>query len=192
MSSSLPQQDPARSDPGSPDGDSPPKPWLFDQILDAISRISLVIAGIGLVVLTVNFGWLVYGRYVLNATPTWVEQVSLLLVMLITFLGAAVGLHEGTHLGVSYFQEIVPAPIRRVFQALSYFTLAGFGSIMAWHSGNLVVFKWGSDIPLIHVPEGLRAIPIAICGVLMVLFSLGHLLRLARGIETEVDLEHPE
>ena len=50
--------------------------------------------------------WLVYGRYVLNDTPTWVEQVSLLLVMVITFLGAAVGVHQHSHLSVVVFRNV--------------------------------------------------------------------------------------
>jgi len=63
-----------------------------------LKRIDL--AGLSLVVMTVIFAWLVYGRYVLNDTPTWVEQVSLLLIMVISFLGASVGVHQHTHLSV--------------------------------------------------------------------------------------------
>ncbi|MGI9452832.1 MAG: TRAP transporter small permease, partial [Geminicoccaceae bacterium] len=85
----------------------------FDRVLHRLSRLCKIVTGVGLVVLTVIFGWLVFGRYVLNAAPTWVEQVSLLLVMLITFLGAAVGIHENTHLGVSYFREVAPASLRK-------------------------------------------------------------------------------
>lgn len=139
-------------------------------------------------VLTVIFGWLVFGRYVLNATPTWVEQVSLLLVMLITFLGAAVGIHENTHLGVSYFREIAPLPVRRLCTVATHLLLAGFGLAMMWNSYLLTVFKWGSLIPLIHVPEGLRSLPITICGGLIFLFSLGHLIKMARGIEEKSSL----
>ncbi|MFC3119645.1 TRAP transporter small permease [Jhaorihella thermophila] len=64
---------------------------LLDRVLDGIADLCRVLTGVALVVLTVIFGWLVFGRYVLNATPAWVEQVSLLLVMTIAFLGAAVG-----------------------------------------------------------------------------------------------------
>jgi TRAP-type C4-dicarboxylate transport system permease small subunit len=81
---------------------------LYDRLLDIISQICTVITGVMLVVLTVIFGWLVFGRYVLNATPTWVEQVSLLLIVYIGFLGASVGIHKKTHLGVAVFREISP------------------------------------------------------------------------------------
>lgn len=164
-----------------------PKIW-FDHLLDSLAWVCKVITGVSLVTLTLMFGWLVYGRYVLNATPTWVEQVALLLIMVITFLGAAVGIHENTHLGVSYFREIAPAFVRKVFSAASHLLLAGFGALMLWHSYALAVFKWGSLIPLINVPEGLRAVPITICGGLVLVFSIGHLIRMARGIEEQSSL----
>jgi len=66
-----------------------PEPSTFlrrlDGVFDLISRICLIFAGTALVVMTLMFAWLVYGRYVLNDTPTWVEQVSHLLVMVIAF-----------------------------------------------------------------------------------------------------------
>jgi TRAP-type C4-dicarboxylate transport system permease small subunit len=166
-----------------PDPSSDPDATWFDRVLDGLSWVCKLVTGISLVVLTVIFGWLVYGRYILNATPTWVEQASLLLVMVITFLGAAVGIHENTHLGVSYFRDVAPDRIRKLFAAVGHLVLAGFGLLMMWHSYALVLFKWGSLIPLIHVPEGLRAIPITICGGLIFLFSLGHLVRMVRGVE---------
>lgn len=159
----------------------------LDRWLDRIAWVSKVLTGAGLVFLTVIFGWLVYGRYVLNATPTWVEQVSLLLVMLITFIGAAVGTHENTHLSVRFFRAILPDPLRRALIAISHVVLGIFGAVMMWHSYKLAVFKWGSMIPLIDVPEGLRAVPITICGALIMLFSIGNLIALIRGYDEDFD-----
>ena len=166
----------------SDDAESPQNKSRYDKLLDIISAVSTLIAGVGLVVLTVIFGWLVYGRYVLNATPTWVEQVSLLLVMLIGFLGASVGIHKNTHLGVSYFREISPRPVRRVFEFATHIILVVFGAVMMVKSYELAVFKWGSQIPLIHVPEGLRAVPIMLCGAFTCLYSIGHLIHFVRGV----------
>ncbi len=160
---------------------SPRERSLFHRGLDLISRASVLVTGVALVVLTVIFGWLVYGRYVLNSTPTWVEQVALLLVMLIGFLGASVGIHRNTHLRISYFREISPRPLRLTFVVVSHLALLGFGAVMMVKSYELAVFKWGTEIPLIHLPEGLRAIPIMLCGAFTSMFSIGHLLRLLKG-----------
>ncbi len=149
---------------------------LFHKFLDTLCSISEMICGVALVILTVIFGWLVFGRYVLNSTPTWVEQVSLLLIVLIGFLGASIGVHRNTHLGVSYFRDISPIPIKRLFELISHIFLAVFGVVMMVNSYELMLFKWGSDIPLINVPEGLRAIPIMLCGALVMLYSIGHMI----------------
>lgn len=156
-------------------------------ILDSIALVCKVLTGIALVVLTVIFGWLVFGRYVLNATPTWVEQVALLLVMQIAFLGAAVGVHEHTHLSVSILRSSVPARIRSVLVVISDVAMAGFGGLMLWYGWQLTVFKWGSLIPLIQVPEGLRSLPLTIGGGLILLFSIGHLVRVFLGEDTRPD-----
>lgn len=161
---------------------------VLDRALDATAFICKVLTGVALVVLTLIFGWLVWGRYVMNDTPTWVEQVSLLLVMVITFLGAAVGVRESTHLNVTFFRDLVPRAVRLGLAIASHLIMAGFGAVMAWHSHALVRFKWSSEIPLIHLPEGLRAVPIMTCGSLILVFSLGHLIAIAMGRRSEVDV----
>ncbi len=161
---------------------------LFDRFLDLICQINTIVTGIMLVVLTVIFGWLVFGRYVLNATPTWVEQVSLLLIIYIGFLGASIGIHKQTHLGVAVFREMSPRPVQRLFELLTHLLLAGFGLIMTIYGYKLTVFKWVTKIPLINVSEGLRSLPITLSGIFIFLFSIGHLIHFF----TDSNQEKPE
>lgn len=159
----------------------------MDSALDGIAFFCRVVTGVALVVLTVIFGWLVFGRYVLNATPTWVEQAALLLVMTIAFLGAAVGVHENTHLGVAVFRDLVTPRLRTLCILVTDLLMAGFGMLMLWFGAKLTIFKWGSLIPLILLPEGLRSLPLTVGGGLILLFSLGHLVRAACGRDRRVD-----
>jgi len=159
----------------------------MDRVLDAIAFVCRVLTGAALVFLTVIGGWLVFGRYVLNATPTWVEQASLLLVMLIAFLGAAVGVHDNTHLSVVMLRTAVPRAIRAVLVVITDVVMAVFGGFMFWYGLQLTIFKWGSLVPLLQLPEGLRSLPLCIGGALIFLFSAGHLIRLAMGVDTRRD-----
>ncbi|RMD88849.1 MAG: TRAP transporter small permease [Alphaproteobacteria bacterium] len=152
-----------------------------DRALDGLALLCRIVTGVALVVLTVIFGWLVFGRYVLNATPTWVEQAALLLVMTIAFLGAAVGVHDNTHLSVEFGRAIAPRWLRAVLVLLSDLMMAGFGLLMLIYGLKLTMFKWGSMIPLINLPEGLRSLPLTVGGGLILLFTLGHVLRFALG-----------
>lgn len=159
----------------------------MDSAYNFICKICLILAGTSLVFMTAIFAWLVFGRYVLNDTPTWVEQVSLLLMMVITFFGAAVGVHQHTHLSVVLFRDAVPSPMRTVFVVVSDLFMAVFGGYMFWYGIQLTQFKWNTLIPLIQVSEGLRSLPLTICGALLFLFSTGHLIRLYLGLDQRED-----
>ena len=108
--------------------------------------------------MTVIFAWLVFGRYVLNDTPTWVEQISLLLIMVISFLGAAVGVNQNTHLSVVIFRSMAPDWLRTAFVIVSDVLMLIFGGMMFWYGLELTQFKWTTLIPLIQLPEGLRSL----------------------------------
>ena len=159
----------------------------MDAVYDMISRACIIIAGVSLVVMTVIFAWLVFGRYVLNDTPTWVEQVSLLLIMVISFLGAAAGVNHNSHLSVVIFRSIVPNWMRTVFVIVTDVSMLVFGGMMFWYGMELTRFKWTSLIPLIQVPEGFRSLPLTVCGLLVFLFSAGHLIRLFLGHDERED-----
>ena len=160
----------------------------MDRILDAIAALCRLITGLSLVVLTAIFGWLVFGRYVLNSTPTWVEQVALLLIMVIAFLGAAVGIHENTHLSVVALRKAVSDRVHAVLVVTTDLMMLVFGGLMLFYGAKLTLFKWGSLIPLIQVPEGLRSLPLTVGGGLILIFTCGHLLRLACGRDRRTDI----
>jgi len=159
----------------------------WDRLSDVLARICNLLAGTALVAMTLMFAWLVFGRYVLNDTPTWVEQVSHLLLMVIAFLGAAVGVRQDTHLSVVLFRSAVPSWMRTIFVFITDVLMASFGGLMFWYGLELTQFKWKTLIPLIQVPEGLRSLPLTICGALVFLFSIGHLIRLLRGQDERKD-----
>ena len=160
---------------------------VMDKAYDGIVKLCFLIAGIALVVMTSIFAWLVFGRYVLNDTPTWVEQVSILLVMVIAFFGAAAGVQQHTHLSVVVFRNMVPRAVRTVFVFFSDLLMMIFGAMMFWYGWELTLFKWKTLIPLIQWPEGLRSLPLTVCGVLLFLFSAGHLIRLFLGRDERKD-----
>jgi TRAP-type C4-dicarboxylate transport system permease small subunit len=157
-------------------GESYQRKSAFYRLLDFFSRLNIIISGVAMVTMTVIFGWLVFGRYVLNATPTWVEQVALLLIVIIAFLGASTGIHQKTHLGVAVFREMSPRPVRRMFDFVNHAVLGAFGVLMAVYGYKLTVFKWSAEIPLLRVSEGWRSLPIVLSGVLIFLYSIGHLI----------------
>ena len=144
---------------------------VFERGLQHISDACIFLGSCAMAVLIVIFGWLVFGRYVLNVTPTWVEQLALILVCYIAFLGAAAGIHESTHLGVTFIRESFPLPVKRLLRLITDIALAGFGFVMMVACIDLVQFGWATKLPMLDVPEGIRTLPAAICGGLTFLFA---------------------
>lgn len=149
---------------------------VIDGLLPLISKVCIFICSIAIVTLLVIFGWLVFGRYVLNVTPTWVEQLALLLVVYITFLGAAAGVHEETHLGVSFIREAFPDWLRKPLRIVADLALAVFGLIMLFACIELVQFGWSTNLAMLNIPEGIRTLPAAVCGGLIFIFASAHAL----------------
>lgn len=158
-------------------------------VLGGFARLVLWASGAGLVVMTAAVGWQVFGRFVLNDTPTWTEPTALLLMLYYILLAAAVGVRERFHLSLDLFRHIAPERVRRAFDTVNHVVVGAFGVGMAWYGMGLVRATWGSTIPVLNLPQGVSYLPISLAGALIVLFSLEHLLVLLSGRPDFVDEE---
>ncbi len=165
------QPEPARRS----DGAAPKRPALT-RALDGISGLCAAVAGVCMVALVVIFAWLVYGRYVLNDTPTWVEKTSELLIAYIAYLGAAVGVRESVHLSIDFIREAMPRALRFAMRATADLALIVLGVLMAWYGWRLFQADLTRPIPLIGLSESWRDAPLALSGVLIVIFGIGDLI----------------
>lgn len=143
----------------------------LETFLAGVQWLTIFTASVALVVLIVTFGWLVFGRYVLNVTPTWVEQLALILICYIAFLGAGAGVRSDTHLGVSLFRDAMPVAVQKVVIVFIDFVLAAFGAVMFLAGTELMKFGWDSYLPMIGIPESFRTLAITLCGALIVLHA---------------------
>lgn len=141
------------------------------RFLSALSTSALWLAGIGLVLMTCFVAWQVWGRYVLNASPSWTEPASVMLMSWFIFLGSAVGVRENFHLGFDVLLYAMPKA-RGLLRTISDVTVLGFGIGMIVYGGKLVALTWNSTMPALGLPGGFDYVPIVAGGVLVTLFSL--------------------
>ena len=156
---------------------------LIDRVGAALAATFTFIAALALFALVPLSGWLVFGRYVLNASPTWVEATSLLLVLVVTFAVAASATRSEEHLAIQFVRESFPPPIERAMRFISHVGLAIFGGWMAYASWSNIGSTWARPIPLLPLPEGVRHIPLLVGGIGMVFFSLIHIAKMLAGAE---------
>ncbi|ASJ72282.1 TRAP transporter small permease [Granulosicoccus antarcticus] len=152
---------------------------------DYLSTAVIFISANALILLVCFTGWQVWGRYVLNDTPTWTEKAALLLILFVTLPMAAVGLRENFHLGIGYLVELLPVRLQRWCEIFNAFVLGGFGMMMIFGSWPLVKGTWGRDIPLIGLPQGLQYAPLMLSGALITAFMLERIWFAIKTTETD-------
>jgi len=150
----------------------------LSRLLNVLSRTALWLSGIGLVAMTAAVAWQVWGRFVLNDTPSWTEPLALFLMMWFILLASAVGVRERFHLGLDLVRDIVPEPVRVGMDVLSFIIVGAFGVAMAWYGSDLVAGTWNATIPVLNLPEGSAYLPLIFSGVLIALFSVERTLHL--------------
>ncbi len=158
---------------------------MLTRFCAAIARLSLMIAVTLLIVLIVGGRWQVFGRYVLNDTPTWAENLALLLVLFVTAFGVAVGVRDAGHIGLESLVVLLPRAWQRRIEFLIHLLVGGFGVLMVKSGWLWASVKWGSKKPMLPVPDGIDYVPIIIAGALIVLFSFEHAVAIVRGQEVE-------
>ncbi|SDQ16866.1 TRAP transporter small permease [Pseudovibrio sp. Tun.PSC04-5.I4] len=156
------------------------------KLFDYLSQAVVFLGSIALILLVVFTGWQVYGRYILNDTPTWTEKMALLLILIVSLPMAAVGLRENFHLGITFISELLPMRYQRWVEIINAFILALFGGSMIVFSWTLVKGTWGRNIPLLGIPQGIQYLPLIICGGLIIAFMVERLYFLIVVPQTEL------
>ena len=160
---------------------------MYTKICSALSRICMWLGVSGLVLLIAAVTWQVFGRYVLNNTPTWAESLSLLLVLYVTMFGVAVGVRNSGHIGLESFLVLAPDWLRTKMEYLIHALVLLFGACMTYSCASLAESVWEYRLPTLGISEGWKYIPAVIAGSLIVLFSIEHIIALAQGREVEAN-----
>ena len=158
---------------------------MFTRLCAWVSRLSLGLAVLGLLGVMLCVQWQVFGRYVLNDSPTWAEALAMLLVLFVTAFGLAVGVRDAGHIGLESLVGLLPEAWQRRIELLIHLLVGLFGALMVRSGWIWASAKWGEKKPMLPVPDGIDYVPIVIAGVLIVLFSVEHFIALLQGKRVE-------
>ena len=156
---------------------------MYTKFCAALSKLSLVLGVVGLIAVILCVQYQVIGRYIFNDTPTWAEALSMLLVLFVTAFGLAVGVRDAGHIGLESMVALLPDRWRHRIELLIHALVGLFGFLMAQGGWMWASAKWGEKKPMLPVPDGIDYVPVVIAGVLIVLFSIEHIIALVRGEE---------
>jgi TRAP-type C4-dicarboxylate transport system permease small subunit len=132
------------------------------RVLGTLSTLALWISAAGMIAMTALVAWQVFTRYVLNASPSWTEPASVMIMSWFIFLGAAVGVRENFHMGFDVLVHFLPARATPWMRAIS-------------------------DLAVLGLPGGFTYMPLAAGGLLITIFALERLVLRAAGVIVDHD-----
>ncbi len=107
---------------------------LLQNLDKTIHRVEKIIVGFGLIATTAIIFANVVARYFLYFSFTWAEEVTLYIMIWVTFIGADLCVRSGGHVNMDFVLSNLPRRMRRVFfvgigavAGLFCFVLVGYG-----------------------------------------------------------------
>jgi TRAP-type transport system small permease protein len=158
---------------------------LYTALCKRLAYACMWLGVVGMIALILSVTWQVFGRYVLNSTPTWAESLALIIVLWVTMLGTAVAVRDAGHIGLESMLVLAPEKLRQRMEYLIHALVLVFGAAMAWNCGVLMESVWSYRLPTLGISESWKYAPATLAGVLIVLFSVEHIIALAQGAEVE-------
>jgi TRAP-type C4-dicarboxylate transport system permease small subunit len=144
--------------------------------LDAVYLGCIWVAGIAITVMSLIIPWGIFTRYVLGSGSQWPEPISILLMVIFTFVGTAASYRAGAHIAVAMMTDRLPPAVQKICAQAVHMLMLVMCVFMAVWGLELCIGTWNQSISEIPwMPVGLTYSPVPIGGVLTGLFVLEHI-----------------
>lgn len=142
---------------------------VIEKILEYISMAMLAL-------MAIIICYQVFLRYVFNHSPSWSEEVALLLMIWFGILSIPIGVKLNLHIGIEYIYRKCPRPWQYWISRGVYLLIVGFGLIMIIYGIQLTQYMNMSTLPATKLPSAVEYVVVPISGLLLILNSLELLL----------------
>ncbi len=147
------------------------------QFNDALYLTCIWISGLSIVVMSLIIPWGIFTRYVLGSGSQWPEPISILLMVIFTFFGAAAGYRAGAHIAVGMLTDRLPENMRKAMALLVTLFMGLMAAFMSFYGVKLCIALWGQSISeLPWMPVGATYLPVPLGGFITLLFVMEYLL----------------
>jgi len=161
---------------------------IYDSVSKVISAVVGALVQVLLAVMVAIIAWMVLSRQLQGAFPklaqaapwmknlSWVEEMSLVMVIWFGLVGATFGVRDRYHLRMDLFLKAFP-PAARV--AISYFVdllIVAFGVLLIAGGIPQVSLTMTQTLPATKLPRAISYLPLSITGGLIVLYGFRNLL----------------
>jgi TRAP-type transport system small permease protein len=149
---------------------------LFSKLTDWLYNVLLAFCCIALGAMVVIIFAQVFCRYILNFSPYWTEELTLIIMIYCGFLGAAVAYKKRLHINIQFFLMSLPEKYRIKAFFLIDCILLVFSVYSIYYGWQLTEKTMNQINPALGWPVGTSYIAIPISGVIFLIFTIEKIL----------------
>ena len=119
---------------------------MIEKRLTQLTQFAVALLVLGLVVAI----WIsVFTRYVMNDPVAWGEQVAKYLMIWAAFLGASLGIRDGSHIAVNVLVDLLPRTMQRIFTTIVLVLTTAFLGACAYYGTRFAIKVSSHTDPLV-------------------------------------------
>lgn len=126
-------------------GDSAGTPFTVEQVLTGVVMALIALISFGNVAV----------RYLTSQSFAATEELSIALLLVLSFLGSSTAFAFDRHIRVTFFVAKLPPRLRHVAEWLSFVATAALFGFIAWYAGRLTFdqFRFEETSPALGLPQ---------------------------------------
>lgn len=144
----------------------------FSHLARAVRGVIVLLVAVMLVTLSLQ----VLLRYGFSRTLSWSEELALLCFSWSMLLAVALGVRDAIHVRLDLLVTLLPAPLARAADKAVAAAILGVGVFIAWSGLNYTIDSFGATSAAIGYPTAWLYACAPVCGLLIALFALEHVL----------------
>lgn len=150
---------------------------LISRPLDAVYRLCIWMSGAAIACMSLIVPWGVFARYVLGSGSGWPEPISIMLMVVFTFLGGAAAYRAGAHIAVHMVTSRLPLPLARAAAWASDLVMLAVSGFVAIWGTSLCIATWNQSIDALPwLPVGATYAALPLGSLFTALFVIEHML----------------
>ena len=145
----------------------------FHRFCDHVYLACMWISGLSIALMAVIIPWGIFTRYVLGTGSQWPEPIAIQLMVMFTFLGAAVAYRAGAHIAVAMLTDRLPQGLRHVLRGVVHLLMLVVAVFTVVKGTRLCLETWNQvigQLPWLRV--GITYMPVPMGGLVTALFVL--------------------
>ncbi len=146
---------------------------IFDRIYNVIEVLCKLI----LLAMVLIITYTVFGRFVLNRTPTWGEELSIFCMVWLAVLGSSLAVHNGRHIRMTVIDFIVPEKAAKFLHKAAYIVILIVGIVFIYAGIELFELFTDSILGALRISRKWLALALPVGGAAHVLMVIARIVR---------------